>query len=232
MNREAVIGFMKEHQNNCPNYSISRYIKSRQKCDFCQHVNRDTTMLMTRVRGARKTVDVGIALVPYCAVERYQPYSMAGFDVIYQKGKTEPERIRHVFTRAFNSGYQRVVLLSHSIPHLPLDFLDDALYILRNDKKMVLGPLQNGMFYLIGMTRHAYGNGLYSSIWNKIFFDDQSNRDMAMESLHGCLHDIALLPEWYLVKNIDDLRRFYQDNMRGHGWYAPWTRGIADKIFS
>ncbi len=147
MNSEIVIGFLNEHQPVCRHASVSNSIKTEKSCEFCHHMNRDVCLLITHIYGARKTVDIGLALSPLAEAGPYFPYEKAGFELFSQEGKTESEKIKYIFKHAFEMEYQSVIIVSHSVPHLPLNYLENALSSLRNGSNFVVGPLKNVRFY-------------------------------------------------------------------------------------
>ncbi len=154
MNNEIVVGFLNEHRQQCQHLSVSNRIKTKRSCEFCRHMNRDISLLMSNIHGARKTVDIGLALSAIAEINTYQPYKIAGFELLYQEGNNESERIKNTFENMFLKGYKTVIIISPSVPNLPVSYLENALsYLRKKENNLVLGPLKNGMFYLIGMKK-------------------------------------------------------------------------------
>ena len=106
MNSEIVIGFLNEHQPACQHVTVSNNIKLKKACEFCQSMNRDVCILITHIYGARKTVDVGLALSPLAKIGPYSPYKKAGFELFSQDGETESDKIKNVFNEAFERDYE------------------------------------------------------------------------------------------------------------------------------
>ena len=65
-------------------------------------------------------------------------------------------RLERAFDEAFNQGDERVVLIGSDCPALTGRQLDEALDGL-NEKDLVLGPAQDGGYYLIGLRQPAPG---------------------------------------------------------------------------
>ena len=65
-------------------------------------------------------------------------------------------RLERAFDEAFNQGDERVVLIGSDCPALTGRIVDEALAGL-NEKDLVLGPAQDGGYYLIGLRQPAPG---------------------------------------------------------------------------
>ena len=67
-----------------------------------------------------------------------------------QQGRNLGERMGAAMKRSFESGHSSVVLIGSDIPHLPLAALEDAFRRLAAGTRLVLGPADDGGYYLIG----------------------------------------------------------------------------------
>jgi rSAM/selenodomain-associated transferase 1 len=63
-------------------------------------------------------------------------------------------RMRDYFTSALAAGFQEVLLVGSDSPTLPLERIDQAFAALKN-KDVVLGPTQDGGYYLVGAARRV-----------------------------------------------------------------------------
>jgi hypothetical protein len=230
MNREIIVGFVKEHEEACLHASLSTAIRATRICSFCQNANRDSLLLITRMHEARKTLDVGLALSPTSRPEPYKPYTTAGFALFRQNHGTESERIHAVFDEAFERGYESVIIVAHGAPNIPIEHLEYGLHELRNGKNIVLGPTSNGNFYLIGMKKAAYRRLIMKGLFDVIDFSNRENRDISIGRIREATADLGILPEWYIVRSLDDLKRLREDSSRGRGWNARWTTCMIDGI--
>jgi glycosyltransferase A (GT-A) superfamily protein (DUF2064 family) len=230
MNRDIVIGFVKEHEEICLHHTLAKAIREKRPCSFCQNVNRDCLLLITRMREARKTLDVGLALSPDSRPEHYTPYENAGFSLFAQREGTQSERIGTVFHAAFERGYENAILIAHGAPNLPLDHLECALSELRDGRGIILGPTLNGKFHLVGMSRSKYSHLHDHPLFGEIDFDSSGDRDRIIERVREVFSSCTVLPEWYAVKTVKDLKRMHRDSLNGRGWRAHWTTCLVDDI--
>jgi len=227
MNKEIVISLLKEHSEVCFSSSVSKRINEKDRSSFCQNVNRDTLLLMTRIPGARKTVDVGIALDNNAEQAPYKPYQTAGFK-LFRHGQTGG--IKSIFQNSFTMGYKAVVIISYGVPNIPPMYIESALKNLRNGASAVVGPLINGTFYLTGMTLSEYRNLVNSGKMKIIDFEDSNARERSVALIMDSCNHCHILPEWYRVENIEDLQRLHYDFENGIGYKARWTNATASVL--
>ncbi|UCC87386.1 MAG: TIGR04282 family arsenosugar biosynthesis glycosyltransferase [Anaerolineales bacterium] len=77
------------------------------------------------------------------------------FELIQQEGSGLGARLDNALTRYLNSGYRRVVIMNSDGPTLPPRYLTAAFEALAGETDLVLGPSEDGGYYLIGLKRPA-----------------------------------------------------------------------------
>lgn len=159
------------------------------------------------------------------------------FRLFPQRGETLGERLVNAAAELLDKGFQSVCLINSDSPTLPGEILTTAASILAQDgDRVVLGPSQDGGYYLIGLKRpHRY---LFDSIaW--------STADVLAHTLERAAEidlPVDLLPTWYDVDDAVTLRLLCEElsllsdggdgraQFRG-GFEAPHTRNyLADLI--
>ncbi len=117
-----------------------------------------------------------------------------------QRGETLGERMQGAFEAADTSGFSPLVMLGTDSPTLPPTFLDDALQLLTTDRAdVVLGPTEDGGFYLVGV-RHPFA-GLFANVaWSTAQTLANTLRNAVAMNLR-----VTLLPTWYDVDVPEDL---------------------------
>jgi hypothetical protein len=223
MNRDIAVGFVKEHEEICLHRSLSQELKRRSGCSFCHHVNRDSLLLLTRLPEARKSVDVGLALSPVSRTDPYRPYEAAGFVLFRQKPGPESNSIASVFRDAFSRGYDNAVLIAHGTPNMPPLYVEEAIRTLKKGRGIVLGPMSNGRFYLIGLNAGAFESLQRDGLMGELNFNSPSGKESAIRKLRQNRNDCLLLPQWYALKSLDDLKKLRTDSDGDRAWKARWT---------
>ncbi|MCP3676887.1 MAG: glycosyltransferase [Deltaproteobacteria bacterium] len=124
----------------------------------------------------------------------------AWIPLILQRGGDLGERLGNIFSDLIVSGYKRVVVIGSDSPDIPLAYIEYAFILLREKPGMVvLGPSEDGGYYLIGMDRA-----------NKVPFEKISwgGDTVLRETIKRCGKgdiEVSLLPEWRDVDTIEDL---------------------------
>lgn len=151
--------------------------------------------------------DTVIACDPCCAAELYSEW--LGIDRAYlaQTGDGLGERMANAFIRTFAMGYAQVLLIGSDIPDLPGATIEQAFCSL-SDHGAVLGPSEDGGYYLIGFTRNAFTDCVFREIaWSTpaVFKETLARMQAQRLSAH-------ILPPWRDVDTKEDLSALYARN--------------------
>lgn len=120
---------------------------------------------------------------------------------IPQIGKDLGERMLNAINWLFDKGFKRVVLIGADSPDLPVRFIEDAFLIL-NNYELVIGPSEDGGYYLIGMSKPL--DAIFQDIsWGS---RDVLEKTISTAEKEGIKH--LLLPEWYDIDDIEGLRQW------------------------
>jgi rSAM/selenodomain-associated transferase 1 len=175
---------------------------------------RDTLDLARRTPGIRPVV-------------AYAPDDAGGYFAdlapnlarVPQQGANLGERLANATTMALSAGAPAVVAMSSDSPSLPPAYLARAFAFLAAGADLVFGPAEDGGYYLAGLRRPA----------PRLFHDvPMSTPTVLRDSLAIAAElglNVNLLPPWYDVDTIADLRRLHADP-------APLrhTRPILERI--
>ncbi len=108
-------------------------------------------------------------------------------------------RMEHFLTRHFESGAQRIVVVGTDSPTLPVPFVAHA-FLLLGTADVVLGPATDGGYYLLGCAGKA------PPIFHDIDWGSASVLADTIARLRGTTRRLALLPPWYDVDTLNDVR--------------------------
>ena len=132
----------------------------------------------------------------------------------------------HATQALFERGHDSVCVLNSDSPTLPTRYLVAAAHRLgEGGDAVVLGPAEDGGYYLLGMTRpHP---SLYAGIaWSTERVAGQTRNAAAEIGL--AVHD---LPEWYDVDDRHALERLLREfNSGGPGYTAPATTACVQRL--
>ncbi len=126
-----------------------------------------------------------------------------------QQGQDLGDRMAHAFQQAFQMGYRQVVIIGSDSPDLPVNYIQAAWNALANNE-VVLGPSQDGGYYLLGFTPTNF----VPEVFDGICWSTETVYPHTLQILHRSRRQIHELPPWYDVDTLDDLRQFYRRNHR------------------
>ncbi|MBE0522513.1 MAG: TIGR04282 family arsenosugar biosynthesis glycosyltransferase, partial [Candidatus Methanoperedenaceae archaeon] len=126
------------------------------------------------------------------------------FTLVEQNGAHLGERLSNISKNLFSQGFKKVIILDSDSPNLPRDFISEGLDRLDNTD-VVLGPCEDGGYYLIGARAHFPG------IFKNIPWSTQDVTGKTIEKAKGSGLVVSMLEPWYDVDTIDDLLRLKKD---------------------
>ena len=150
----------------------------------------------------RQVPDVGrgIVYLPEAASDYFSALA-PDMHLSLQQGINLGERLDHLLTAALEAGAAQAVVMDSDSPTLPAEYLVQAFDALAGSSDVVLGPCEDGGYYLIGLKRPQ----------------PRLLRDVQMSTSY-VVHDtlvlaeqlglkVTLLPTWYDVDTVAELDR-------------------------
>jgi rSAM/selenodomain-associated transferase 1 len=141
----------------------------------------------------------------------------AGFGCAVQEGNGLGERMGATFQRAFNSGARRAVIFGSDSPTLPAAVVNEAFERIADANDLVLGPTEDGGYYLIGCRR--FDPGLFQGVeWStpSVFAQTCANAERLG-------YRVAVLEKWFDLDEWKDVERV----MEGARLGAPLPEHLA-----
>jgi rSAM/selenodomain-associated transferase 1 len=124
---------------------LSPPLSPKQASQLYECFLNDTLDLIRRV----DQVQPVIAFLPTGA-EAYFQQLAPDFELIQQNGPDLGVRLDNAISACLYQGYQHVVIMNSDGPTLPLNYLTRAFAALEDGNDVVLGPCDDGGYYLIG----------------------------------------------------------------------------------
>lgn len=118
-----------------------------------------------------------------------------------QRGETLGERLINAATELLRNGFESVCLINSDSPTLPREILANAASLLAQEgDRVVLGPSQDGGYYLIGLKHpHSY-------LFDRIAWSTADVLAHTIERAAEINLPVELLPTWYDVDDAATLR--------------------------
>lgn len=122
------------------------------------------------------------------------------FNFMAQSGKDLGQRMENAFEEVFSWGYQQALLIGSDLPDLPSSIILDAFdHLTRQDA--VIGPCEDGGYYLIGFRRNTYSGEVFMQIpWGTAQVFDQTLLRFRENNLNS-----YILPRWRDIDDFEDL---------------------------
>jgi rSAM/selenodomain-associated transferase 1 len=158
---------------------------------------------LDHMRQVKNTQHV-IAYLPHDEQEYFHRLA-PDFELIAQEGHDLGTRLDNALTSSLLRGYERVVIMDSDSPTLPTDYLSHAFNVLSNGADVVLGPCEDGGYYLIGLKKPT----------PRLLRDvHMSTPTVAAETIalakEEGLHLVAL-PTWYDIDDVASLLRLIKE---------------------
>jgi hypothetical protein len=156
---------------------------------------RDTLDLIRQVPGAQPV----IAYLP-TSEETYFASLAPDFELIVQEGSDLGARLDNALSYYLQLGYERVVIMDSDSPTLPVACLV-ATFELLEEADVVLGPCDDGGYYLIGLKRPA------PRLLREV---EMSTPNVVADTLTLAAEEglrVKLLPVWYDIDDVAALNR-------------------------
>jgi rSAM/selenodomain-associated transferase 1 len=147
-------------------------------------------------------------------------FALKAFD---QTGGDLGQRMKAGINFLCSRGYEKILVLGSDSPSLPLEMIDQV-FELMEEKKTVLGPSLDGGYYLLGLCGDA------PDIFSGIEWGRSSVFYQTVERLKQNKLKYSLLPYWYDVDTIHDLRYLSIQLSTSPEDFCPETRKIMERL--
>jgi uncharacterized protein len=179
---------------------------------------RDTLDIMRQV----PHVERGIVYLPEDASDYFRTLAPE-MTLTTQRGANLGQRLDHLLTDALGAGARQVVVMDSDSPTLPAKYLVKAFEALDGAADVVLGPCDDGGYYLIGLKRPA----------PRLFRDVEMSTPFVVRDTLAVAEElglkVVLLPTWYDVDTIAELGRLRAEITESPEQVAHHTRAfLAD----
>jgi uncharacterized protein len=140
------------------------------------------------------------------------------FELIPQEGHDLGERLDNALTFYLSRGYERAVIMDSDSPTLPRDYLSHAFQVLSDGADVVLGPCDDGGYYLIGLKKPT------PRLLREVHMSTPTVAadTMALAKEEGL--NLVTLPTWYDIDDVASLSRLIKEIEELNGMNTTHTR--------
>ncbi|MFC1879082.1 TIGR04282 family arsenosugar biosynthesis glycosyltransferase [Chloroflexota bacterium] len=180
---------------------------------------KDTIEMMRNVPGVQPV----LAYLPQGQADYFHGLA-PDFKLALQSGDDLGARLDNATSHYLALGYKRVAIMNSDSPNLPVEYLSQAFDALARDSDIVIGPCNDGGYYLIGLKKPA----------------PRLLREVQMSTSHVTAETLKLakeeglkahlLPMWYDVDNAASLARLQNDLAQDSNTIARHTRRFLGRL--
>ena len=176
----------------------------------------DTFVVMEDIADEREGLRLVLCYTPEGEEEAFEKVEREGSLMLAQRGADLGERLQNCFADLFKMGYETVVIIGGDSPTLPGENIWDAFESLTEHDGIVIGPTEDGGYYLIGMRQ------LHRAVLTDIPWSTPQVLSVTRERIEAAKLDLLELPPWYDVDTPADLDRLRQElkEQKGLGRYT------------
>ena len=184
-----------------------------------------------RVCRSLSDITLRLAYTPEGSAKDFELMGLRPEELLLHRGHDLATRERALFADLFEEGFRRVVIIGSDVPSLPGHILEDAFRRLDRPRRVVLGPAEDGGYYLVGLSRDdatasipdLFSNIRWSSTWTLSDTIAAAERSQTI---------VELVEPWFDVDDQAGLQRLC-DQLSSPAWAAtaPATAAVMKKIF-
>jgi len=198
---------------------LSPPLSAHQAADLYEAFLLDTLDLIRSVSGAQPV----IAYLPE-GKEAYFKALAPNFDLLLQHGPDLGSRLNNALNHYLELGYTSAVIMDSDSPTLPLEYLSEAFSALQDNADVVLGPCDDGGYYLIGIKRPV------PRLLREVRMSTPTVTADTLRLADQVGLKVHLLPQWYDVDNAGSLSRLATELRRQDNSLAPHTRAALRRL--
>jgi uncharacterized protein len=190
---------------------------------------RDTAAAILLTADSKTALGVGV-YTPAGSEAAYAEILPPEFILVPQRGDTFGERLMAATDDLLKLGFSALCLIDSDSPTVPPSAFAQAIECLsRAEDSVVLGPSDDGGYYLIGLKKPHH------ELFEGIDWSTERVLEQTIAAAHRIDLPVHLLPTWYDVDDSATLSRLCQEFFESNGnardgFRAPSTRGFLSEI--
>ncbi len=210
------------------------FVKTRLCPDFTQKEAAELYRCFLKDRLGEmhsiKDVDLAVAYAPQDAKAIFATLAPEQYNLFPQCNAELGEKLRSIFSEKTSQGYEAIVITDSDSPDLPRSIIQEAFdLLLSGGKDVVLGPCEDGGYYLIGMKKN------HPELLEDIPWSTPEVLQATMKKAEKSGIKTALLAQWNDIDTYQDLVAFHNNNknqIHGGNWPGAITFSCLTRLRS
>jgi rSAM/selenodomain-associated transferase 1 len=143
-----------------------------------------------------------VAFTPASAEAQMARLAPPRVRLLAQEGRDLTERLTRLFEQLLGDGHAAALAMDSDSPTLPMGYVGDAARMLaRDEADVVIGPSDDGGYYLIGLRRPQ------PALFAQMPWSTPEVRAITLTRARALGLRVRLLPSWFDVDTAEDLAR-------------------------
>jgi hypothetical protein len=190
---------------------------------------RDTAASILRTADGTRARGIAV-YTPVGAEGNYAGILPDQFTLVAQRGEAFGERLSAAAEDLLRLGFDSLCLIDSDSPTVPEKAFADAVnFLAREEDSVVIGPSDDGGYYLIGLKK------IHRRLFDTIDWSTERVFEQTIEAAREIGVTVHLLPTWYDVDDHRTLSRLCREFFSSNGntsnaFAAPATRGFLSEL--
>jgi hypothetical protein len=185
---------------------------------------RDIAAAIEQARQSTQARGVAV-YTPAAAGNSYYGILPDDFLLVAQRGEDFGARLFFATEDILRLGFASVCLINSDSPTVPPSVFSEAAKVLAEEgDRVVLGPSDDGGYYLIGLKQ------LHRRIFEEIDWSTERVLKQTIDRANELQLQVHLLPAWFDVDDRGTLQRLCKSLLQSSGQNAPATKSFLENL--
>ncbi|MGM0418158.1 MAG: TIGR04282 family arsenosugar biosynthesis glycosyltransferase [Thermodesulfobacteriota bacterium] len=201
MENNCIFLFMKPPVPGLVKTRLAKDLGNEKACIVYKSIAEKT------LKEIKKTgVNFEVHFFPENGLNKIRSWLGSDIKTVAQQGKDLGDKMKNAFSCGFEKGYEKIIILGSDIPEINCEIINKAFKNI--DNKPVIGPCEDGGYYLIGFDAYSFDESFFTEIkWSSALVFDQTVKKMS--DLNLCPAFLQTLND---IDDINDFNKYSSDN--------------------
>lgn len=153
--------------------------------------------------------DLWVAFTPDNERGWFEKNIDSSIGLMAQRGEALGDRMHNIIEDRYVGGAEAVLVMGTDLPTLPMEHIRRAGHFLRNGTEVVLGPSEDGGYYLIGLCEPE------PRLFEGIEWGSELVLEQTLYQLEAVGKLVGKIPSWFDVDEPQDVNRLRMDLTAG-----------------
>lgn len=200
LNPAACVIMAKQPQVGKTKTRLCPPLTAQEAADLSEALLLDTIALISNLPG----IDLALAITPPPSEAYFAGITPPGTRLLPVEGENIGECLVQAIEALLDLGYRKALAINADSPSLPAEFIVQAADLL-DHHDLVLGPGEDGGYYLVGLNR------LHKGIFDDIPWSTARVLPQTLQRSHALGLSTALTPAWYDIDTVAELQRLNKE---------------------